>query len=425
MHNERILTQERRAMKTLRIPVLLAAVLLCAAVLLLVAGCKEDPPESLFDPAYVSKAQPVITSYTTLRPNLAGVTVFTFAGSNFSANADEDIVFFDGTRASVLSASATQLRVLAPYIVKDTVIIKVAVKGATMFTDPIPYKLEAPTKDFGQWKTADEAYGIAYGPDDTLYASLLSGGVGIGVKKIRGDGTRRDYSPAFSSAVNLWTSMKFGPGGLLYTVARNFIFRIPAGGNAAAVRWATISGASRIVDIDFDANNNLWACGTGNTNIYRIRTSDANVKAFACAGDMRAVRVYAGYVYVGGLRGTDEKVFRFPIVTADSLGSEQEYFNLTSVYGSSGGGIQAMTFNTDGDLYIGTDNAEGIRIVHADKTSEAMYPGIMLPKNISFAWGSGSSLYVSRTGGVLPSGSVTNALMWVNTQKTGAPTYGR
>jgi len=410
-------------MKTLHRTVLLGALVL-GAVLLLVIGCKEDPPESLFDPSYVSHAQPVLASYTTIRPNLAGVTIFTFNGSNFSASADEDIVFFNGTRASVLNASTTQLRVLAPYIVKDSVIIKIAVKGATMFTDPILYDLKAPTGDFGQWKTLDEAYGLAYGPDDTLYASLLSGGVGIGVKKIKGDGTRADYSLPFSSAVNKWTSMKFGPGGLLYTVARNFVFRIPAGGGNAA-RWATVSGASSIVDIDFDANNNLWACGTGNTNIYRVRTSDANVKPFACAGDMRAVRVYAGYVYVGGLRGTDEKVFRYQIVTADSLGAEQEYFNLTSVYGAAGGGIQAMTFNTDGDLYIGTDNAEGIRIVHADKTSEALYPGIMLPKNISFAWGNGATLYASRTGGTVAGVAVTNAIMWINTLKTGAPTYGQ
>jgi hypothetical protein len=390
------------------------------------SGCNEDPPQSLYNPAYTPNARPVVTSFTTVMPNLAGVTIFTITGANFSAVAGDNIVFYNASPGTILNASPTQLRVRVPYLIKDTVLVRIAVKGATMFSDPpIQYKLEAPDVDFGLWKTPDETYGVALDALDSVYASTLSGGVGVGVLIYKGDGTSRVYSPALSSAVNLWTSMKFGPGGILYTVARNAVFRISAGGGTP-VQWLRITAANRLADIDFDANNILWACGTS-PSIFRIRTTATNgdVKAFPCAGDMRAVRVYAGYLYVGGLRDGLEKVFRYPIVSADSLGPEQEYFNLTGVYGVSNGSIQALTFNTDGDMYIGTDNAEGIRLVHADKSSEAYYSGVILPKNISFAWSSGARLYVSRTGGTLPSGSVKNALMWLDTQKSGAPTYGR
>jgi hypothetical protein len=414
-------------MKTLRLLFLIAAALVVGALLLGVIGCKEDPPESLFDPTYVSSARPVVTGVSPASPGLAGVTTLTFTGSNFSATASENLVFFDASVGTVLGATPTQLRVLVPKLVKDTILIKIAVKGATLFSDPpIQYKLEPPFVDYGKWKTVDQTFGVAVDAAGVVYASTLSKAVGIGVQRYNGDGTRSEYSPRLSSTVPLWNSMKFGTGGYLYVCARNILWRIPPGGGAAAT-YQTVTGATSATDIDFDANSNIWVAGIGNSNIYRVRTADKNVKPFACRGDMRAVKVYAGYVYVGGKRDSLEKVFRFPIITADSLGAEEEYFNLTSVFGVNGGGIFAMTFNTDGDLYIGTDHVDGIRLVHADKTSERMYPGILLPKNISFAWGiSGPSLYVSRTGGILADGStVPDALLSINTQKTGAPTYGR
>jgi hypothetical protein len=388
-------------------------------------GCNKDTPQSLYDPTYTPNARPVVTSFTTVNPGLAGVTIFTITGANFSAVAGDNIVFFNASPGTVLSATPTQLRVQAPYLVKDTVLIKVAVRGATLFSDPpIQYKLEAPSLDFGQWKTADETYGVVTDAAGGVYASTLTGGVGIGVKKFNGDGTRTDYSPVLSSTVPRWNSMKFGTGGYLYVCARNILWRIPPGGGAAAV-FQSVTGSVAVSDIDFDANNNIWAVGIGNVNIYRIRTADKNIKAFACRGDMRAVRVYAGHVYVGGKRDSLEKVFRFPIVTPDSLGAEQEYFNLTGIYGVNNGGIYAMTFNTDGDLYIGTDHPDGIRLVHSNGSSETMYSGTLLPKNISFAWGTGSSLFVSRTGGILAGASVANALLRINTLKTGAPQYGQ
>jgi hypothetical protein len=390
-------------------------------------GCNETPPDSLYDPSWTSNARPVVASYTTLWPNLAGVTIFTFSGSNFSSAPVDNVVFFNATPGTVLSAAPTQLKVRVPYLIKDTVFIRMAVRGSSMFSDPpIQYKLEQPDVNFGLWKTKDETYGLAIDASGGVYASTLSGGIGIGVKRYNGDGTRDDYSLPPSSTIPRYNNMKFGPGGYLYVCARYILWRIPPGGGTAAT-YLAVTGAANATDIDFDANNNIWVVGTGNSNIYRIRTSDKNLKAFPCAGDMRAVRVYSGYVYVGGMRDSLEKVFRFPIVTPDSLGAEEEYFNLTSVYGVNGGGIYAMTFNTDGDMYLGTDNPEGIRLVHADRTSEPMFVGVLLPKVISFAWSpTGSWLFFSRTGGVLANGtSVTNALMKVNTQRTGAPTYGR
>jgi hypothetical protein len=413
-------------MKTTEIIRRTLTLLVLAGIAFVVAGCNEEPPAGLYDTSWTSGAKPVVSNVSIpTQDGLANVTVHTITGTGFSPVLADNIVFFDATPGIMISATTTQLMVKAPNLVKDTILLKVAVQGASLFSDPVKRRLIAPVTDYGQWKTADETYGIAVDASGAVYGSVLSGGVGAGVKKFNGDGTRSDYSPVLSSTVPRWNSMKFGPGGYLFVCARNIVWRIPPGGGTAAV-WQSVTGSAAASDIDFDANNNLWVAGIGNSNIYRVRSADKNVKPFACRGDMRAVRVYNGYVYVGGKRDSLEKVFRFPIVTADSLGAEEEYFNLTGVYGVNKGGIYALTFSADGVLYIGTDHADGIRLVNPDRSSQTMYPGVLFPKNISFAWGTGFFLFTSRTGGVNADGSaVTNALLQINTQKDGAPTYGR
>lgn len=199
------------------------------------------------------------------------------------------------------------------------------------------------------------------------------------------------------------------------TAGRPFLFSIPAGGGTSKI-WLSGHGLGIMNDLDFDQLGNLWAAGAG---IYRLRR-DSTVTAYPFVGTIRAVRVFQGYLYVGGLRDSLEQVWRFPISAGGDLGAEESYFNLSSIYGPNSYGVQALTFSSDGDLYVGTDGPDGIFLVHADKTSEPLYPGVLSPTASSFAWGAGPSLFFSRT-----SASLTQTLVKLNTQKTSAPYYGR
>jgi IPT/TIG domain len=398
---------------------LLVSVLGCAAIAGILFGCKDEAPPSLFSPDYVSGPQPTVTridpasSGNPFTDPLAGVTVLTITGTNFSATPANNVVFFDATPLTTLQASTTQLQVKAPLIISDTIKVKIAVTGADLFNTPFIFKLNAASLDkFGNFAPSEEPVAVECDSAGNAYVSMLSSGLGIGVKKFTPAGDRTDYS-----AVGSWKGMKFGPGGAIFCAAgRAIIFRIPSGGGASAV-WVSGSGLTNLSDLDFDQNGNIWAGGPSATNIFRVK-QDKTVQAFPFVGTVRAVRVYSGYLYVGGKRDSLEKVWRFSVDATGNLGAEEEYFNLSSVYGANSYGVNALAFSSDGNLYIGTDAAEGIVIVHPNKSSESLYPGVLSGQTISLAWGKNADLFQSRVG-------TTKTLAKINPQKASAPYYGR
>lgn len=401
----------------------LLCLMICASIGLFLAGCETEPPPGLYEEPYVSGPQPTITSIAPPADALAGVTILTINGTNFSATAGNNLVFFDNVLVPVTTASATQLTFKAPILPKDSIKVKVAVQGSELFSSVFVYKLAlAANEKFGGVASGEEPVGMDCDAAGNLYVSMLKDGLGAGVKKFTTAGVRSDYSPAFSGAVASWRGMKFGPGGALFTVAsRNIIFRIPPGGGAAAI-WLSGTGLGNLYDLDFDANGNIWTGGPANTlgnAIFRVRP-DKTVRAFSFAGTVRSVRVFNGYLYAGGKRDSLEKVWRYPLIAPDSLGAEEEYVNISSRYGANSSGVFALTFSSDGDLYVGTDGPEGILLVRPDKSIEAYYPGIIKAQTVALAWGATTRLYQSR--GAL---SATKALVDINALKTGAPYYGR
>jgi hypothetical protein len=397
-------------------------VLVAALSLMLASGCSNPKTGSLYDPNASYRPQPTISSIAPTT-GLAGVTTITIVGTNFSTIKEENAVLFDATQAQILTASATQLTVKAANIVKDSVRIRVQVAGASLFSNTVILKLEAAVAEFGQLDLLDEAWGTTTDASGNLYVSFVTGGTGMGIKKFTPAGVKSDYAP--SGGVTKWSSLKMGPNGELY-LARilKAIYKIPTSGASPAV-WVAFGSLGTIFDMDFDQSKVLWA-GGNNTSVYRIM-QDKNVKAFPFAANIRAVRVFGSYVYFGGLVTADnaEKVVRFKIVSSDSLGPQEDYFNLTaSPLGGAGKTIFAINFNTDGEMYVGTDAADPIIIVHADKTAEALHPGVLSPAMHIFASGTGSILYAVK--GISSSGIIgtSGKIYKINPLKALAPYYG-
>jgi hypothetical protein len=385
-------------------------------------GCNEEPPASLFDPNYVSGPTPVISAITPAS-GLGGVTVMTVAGLNFSTvPAYNQVVFrprgdVEGTLlGTVLQASATSLEVKAPILAGDTIEVRVAVQGADLYSDPIFCSLASAQLEWGAFSQSDAPAGIACDVAGNVYFSNLYTGSADSVYTISPDNVQTPYSPAFSSQVPRWTGMKVGPGGSIYCVGgRNIIFEIPAGGGTVAL-WQR-GGIGNVLDLDFDQPGNVWTAGTG-TAVYSV-TPAKTVTTFAIEQtSIRTIRVFGGYLYYGGTRGSDEGVWRRQILAADNLGAEELYFDYSAVYAE--GFVNAITFAADGDMYVGTDGPEGIVVVHAGGASEAFYPGIVEPASVAFAWGAGTELFVSRAGGTAKA-----TVLRIEMQKQGAPTYGR
>ncbi|HSQ77202.1 MAG TPA: IPT/TIG domain-containing protein [Bacteroidota bacterium] len=410
-------------MKTHSLLSIPAGLLLVAVVFL--SGCKEDPPISIYDDTSLnvaSKPQPIVSSIAPPGGGLAGITQITLTGANFSPVKEENTVYFDAARATVLQASATQLIVTAPLLAKDSIAVRVSVFGAELFSPVLRYTLETAVEEFGKIATFEEPWASATDAAGNLYVSMIVSGVGGGIKKFAPDGSRTDFAPAAS--ITKFSGMKVGPGGDLYAVRIiRAIYQIPAAGGSP-VAWMQIPNTS-LYDLDFDQDGNIWTGGTGNGNIFRVKP-DKSYKAFPFNADVRTIRFFGGYVYAGGRTFPDsaEKVVRFRYISADSIGPPEEYINLSTA-GFKGRYIYAMNFAADGDLFLGTDGANPLLRVTPAKNIEEFYPGVLGPTIHLMTWGSGPLLYAFRGTGIIGSVGQSQKILRMNMQKNGAPYYGR
>lgn len=381
-------------------------------------GCEQEKSDGLFDPNDTYKPDPVITAIDPANSALAGIVEITISGQNFSPIKENNFVYFGKTRAQVLAASATQLKVLSPNIVVDSTSIKVSVIGAISFSNLMPYQLVRGVGEYGGFGDFDDPFVLECDRNENLYVALS----GKKVVKILPDETRSDYG---TTTFSLYSSMKFGPDGYLY-IARviKALYRIPPGGGAA-VKW--ISTPGQVYDFDFLANGMMYAGGKGDS-LYLIRPDGS---ALGVAGYpntyVKAVRIYNGYVYVGGKDNTANRQFiwRNQILPDNRVTTKELYFD----WGANidlNSEILSMTFSQNGDLYVGTDSlaASAMYVVHPDQTFEPQYPTVLTSASHSFyslSWGTESFLYAARRSGNM---KLTRVLK-INMLKSGAPYFGR
>ncbi|HNS72343.1 MAG TPA: IPT/TIG domain-containing protein [bacterium] len=400
--------------------IIFQVIILAAALMIVLAGCdKDDYPPSLYDPDYVSKGAAVINSVDPSALALSGVTVITINGANFSPVKDDNLVFFNAEKGTVLEATETTLKVRAPIYAADSVAMRVAVQGAVLFSNIWPYSLEPAQEPLITLTSAEVPWAVATDAEGNVYTSMVISNAGAGVKKIAaGSDKFVDFAP--KGGETYYTAMKIGPGGTLYGV-RNVkgIFSYKAGDAKPAVFAST--GLGNIMDIDFDASKNLWGVGN-NPDVYRIKP-DKSVAKFAFKANLRAVRVYNNYLYVAGDQDKIVKVWRFPI-NGEDLGAVEEVLNFTDKVGGNFA-IYCLTFSADGYMYIGTDAPAAIYLLSPGGALEPLYPGQFVPKVLSFAWGLGTDLFMTREVTIEAEKVKYQQLVFrINTQKEGAPQFG-
>ncbi len=390
-------------------------------VVVVMWGCENEYPPSLYDPNRQGLPTPEIESVEPPLEGLAGVTKVTIMGRHFASDVRKVIVYFNASRGEVLEATESRLVVRAPILVADSVLIRVAVQGAELFgVYNRKYRLLAAQAPVAKFSPVDEPWGVTTDAEGNIYTSMVVSNAGVGIRKIDLKGVVSEWAP--KGGETFYSALKMGPGGVIYAARKQkAIFQVVAGQKGVVFQSA---GLGTIADLDFDQYKNIWGVGN-NDKIYCV-TPGKVVKAYDFKADLRTVRVYNGYVYVGGKKDGLEKVWRFPIVGDGEVGSVEEYFDYS---GALGGGsvymISAINFAMDGDMYIGTDAPAAIYVVHPDKTMEALYPGQFVPKAAVFSWGKDAEgryirLIVTRE----KTATDAQSLLWVNMQKEGAPYYG-
>lgn len=393
----------------------------------LLIGCADDPAASIYDPNAPTLAAPVITAITVEGGGgfLSGVSTVVIDGQNFSADSSKVIVFFDAVRVTVLSTTVTQIRVKAPVMVKDSVQVRVTIQGAVNFSQTSFVNINAAVSLFGNFTSFEEAYGITSDQAGNVYAGMLSNGLGIGLRKYTPVGDTSSYSPK-GLGIDVWSALKMGPGGVIYACRNQRALYTINGQGLPPTLFVAGAGSAKFYDLDFDKNLNIWT-GGADSNVYRISLAKTITPfVFMKGAIVRSVRVYNDYLYLGGKVDSIEGVWRAPIDALGNLGTFTQYFNLSVQpgYAPNGSGIFAITFNTDGEMYVGTDGPDGLLLVApAGASLQKYYPGLFVPnaQNLVFAWGDGGNLYVTRRA----NGVTTHSLLKINTQKQSAPYYGR
>jgi hypothetical protein len=127
--------------------------------------------------------------------------------------------------------------------------------------------------------------------------------------------------------------------------------------------------------------------------VYRI-TIDKNIKRYKISGNISAVKRGYDDLFVA-LRDTNnqELVWKFPIVSVDSLGSPELYFNYTQNVDTTAR-ITDLALDQDGGLYI-CSNTQSIAIylVRPDKSYSEFYDGLINGAIYSFVWGTNNFAY--------------------------------
>ncbi|MDP2362547.1 MAG: IPT/TIG domain-containing protein, partial [Ignavibacteria bacterium] len=361
----------------------------------LVFSCSEDPTPSIYELPAGDLPTPVISGINPSTEALAGVTKITITGSNFVANPKYNLVYFNGRPATVLSATSTQLELIPPVVISDTVIVKIALAGGNPnFSNEINYKLKPAVAElypFDVITKGEMPYGITVDASENVYLSMADmrtgGSGGKGIKKIDASGIISDFAPKGSES--FFSTLNFGPDNAIYATRKaKGVIQVQAGSTPTTFLSTGIQQV--IVDIDFDANDNIWAVCDSNL-IYRI-TLSKQAKAFPYTGKARACKIVGDYLYVASLTNFKERILKFRIFSQDSLGLAEDVFDFSTVADTLK--ITDIAISQDGDLYVGTDKpVDPIYILHPNNVVEVLYPGLINSSVFNLYWGNGNFLY--------------------------------
>lgn len=402
----------------------LTVVLFLSAIVLI--SCTEEPAPSLYDIPSANLPTPSITGLNPGSQGLAGVTVITITGSNFSPDIKNDFVFFNGSPGKVLTATSTQLTVLAANVVSDAVKVKVSVLGAQNFSNIYNFKLLASWEEYYPLdKVAQKANGIIMDNNDNLLVNFFDNGIWKITPLIPRN--LSTYIPRGNT--QKWDNFRFGPGGELYgTRYARGLWKL-AEGVAPASPWVSPPSGS-MVALEFDNNQNLWVLNTPNT-IDKV-LQDKTITAYTFTGVLRAIRIFNNDLYVAATKDNIEGVWKIPLISNGDLGTPELYFDITNI--KLGAKINALAFAADGDMIVGTDKGPNpILVVKQDKSYSELYPGV-IPANsvVSIFWPStGTSLYFARGEEVTvdATGKATivrsQTVLRVEMEKSGAPYFGQ
>lgn len=404
-------------------------VLLPAALFMLTVaftGCGDDKTTTLFDPNPVVKPDPTITAVTP-DSGLSGITELTITGTNFSAVANENTVYFNTGFGEVLAATPTSLTVRAGVVTEAgmNALVKVRVKGALAFSNTVVVKLKQAVEYPLAFQSFEKPSAIEFDKNGNMYFSQLTAEVTNNIFKVTPAGVKTTFTPNVGGGFR-FTSLKMGPDGALYGVRNSLraIFRMTEG--AAIASWTALTPSTvKLVDIDFDNAGNIWACGD-NASLFKVSPTKV-VTPYAFAANATALRVIGSDLFVAVKKDSAAILYKFAIDGSGNIdgANPTQIVNLGSAFGYNVY-INQFTVDVNGNFYLATNSVTPILKVTPAGTVSVHYPGVFLPLEAMFVtWDNSSNMYYSRNNGTVAGKVQDQTIAKVLMGVQGAPYLGR
>jgi len=395
------------------------------AIALLLAGCDNKNPSSVYNENASYADDPVIQSIDPPDSAIAGIDLVTINGQNFANSDTANMVYFNGVQATVVSASSNQLVVSiqhVPEVAGDSTNILVDVDGSLDFAR-FKYTVRLAVKPaIADFSPTDELFGIAANSQNEVYASVG----GYVIKLFDNQGQLKNafnWSPPIAAQ---FKSIVYGPEARLYSGGRivrtTYVFGISLTPDTTyTTNLASVSEIPQ--DLDFDQNHNLWVALVSNIIQIKDVTTDNPTSNELVSFDDRALialRYFQDKLY---LLSKDDATEQYGLWECDTTsGTTTEIVNLSNAYGDT---LVAYDIEIDeqGDIFVTTNLDNSIlRVSGAQQTVEEYYPGLVPTPLKSLIWNNGSYLYAA---GVNPEDG-SPAIYQIDTKTLhGAPRWGR
>ncbi len=358
------------------------------------AGCNEEANPGLDDLITPSLVTPEIIAVTPDEDVLGGVTELTIQGKNLPTVIDgNSAVLFNGKKGTIIETSESQIKVIPPAVISDSVEVRVQ-KFKSEFLSNIYYlKIMPAVEEYYPFdlSNGESPYAITIDNQENLYVILT----GKGTKKIDTQGNLTNFAP-HGTAAPFFISMAIASDNAIYGVRGGVpgIYRISEGVGPAAFVASAQGIRDNVSCITFDETRNIIWAGGSTGNVY-IVTLDKNIKKYNVSGWVRSLKVANNNLFLATTFESKELIWRMPIVSADSLGDAELYFDFTTATGKN---LKIVDFiiAEDGDLFIGTSALKDpLYVAHPDKSFGIFYPGLINSTPYSMVWGNGKFSYFS------------------------------
>ncbi|MFO7526945.1 MAG: hypothetical protein R6W68_15945 [Ignavibacteriaceae bacterium] len=235
-------------------------------------------------------------------------------------------------------------------------------------------------------KTTGVPYAVTSNADNQVFVSVS----GQGVKRIV-KGATKDSLASFApkGAETFFNSMTYASNSKIYAT-RRVRGLVEVTENSAPVTFVA-SGQGiedNLNDVEFDHFKNVLWSG-GNTGVIYSITLEKSVKKFyEISGNISTIKPTENHLYVA-LRDTNDQelVWKFPIISSDSIGTGELFFNFTQAVDTLARIID-IAVAEDGEVYIFSNvQANAVTSVRSADAFEKAFSGLIAGPAYSFGWG--------------------------------------